>query len=287
MNGAVADSSITTQDVRIACADGVKIAATLHASAAPKAAIIISSGTGFRRSYYHPLAQFFAARGAAVLTYDYRGIGGSATSDLLQSADLPDWGRLDFAATIDWLASKYADLPISHLGHSAGGHIVGFAENAPKVRRHAFVAVGSGTWWRHWISRWPLALFFWWGLGPLSLMRAGHIRPGFGWTGEALPGPAFRTWRRWSNQSGYYRREAEKLTTFAALKAPIRSWVLTDDGIATQDASQDILDCFPNAPSKIVVRSPGDINVRHIGHEGAFKERCAPLWEDWRVWLMD
>ena len=289
----MADPSLqtTTQsERRISCADGVELRGTCVRAAQPDHAVLISSGTGFPQGYYLALASYLAARGAVALTYDYRGIGRSATLSTLREADLPDWGTLDLAACIDCLSAEAKGLPLLHIGHSVGGHLAGFAANSPFIHRHAFVAVGSGTWWRHPARQWPLELYFWWGIGAINLTRSGYIKPGLGWTGEALPGPMFRTWRRWSHRQRYHRDFIEGgpyAQRFAAIKAPIRSWVFTDDGIANPTTAQDILACYPNAPRSIALTRPEAFGLRRIGHEGAFKDRCAPLWDQWRSWLLE
>lgn len=274
--------AITEHETLITCADGVELGATIIRCDDASHVVLISSGTEFPQSYYLALARYFAARGTIALVYDYRGIGASMTAEALNTADIPYWGALDLAACIDWLQTAAPDRPLFHLGHSVGGHRVGFASNAGAIRRHAFVAVGSGTWWRHPPSRWPMELYFWWGIGGINLTRSTYIKPGFGWAGGALPGPAFRTWRRWSHSRRYYRNfieTSEYAKGFAAVDAPVRSWIFTDDPIANPKSAQDIFDCYPNADTSIALTQLADFNLRRVGHEGAFKKRCTPLWD--------
>ena len=140
----------------------IPLAATSYAPAeAPSVAVVISSGTGFARSFYKRLAAYFCEQGAWVLTYDFRGIGASANPTLLQEADLPDWGS-DLDAVLRWVREAQPDLPVVHLGHSAGGHVVAFSEESRRIHKHLFVAAGAGTLWQHFVSRWPLELYFWW-----------------------------------------------------------------------------------------------------------------------------
>lgn len=269
-------------DLALDADPGVTLAATVFAPDGPATvAVVVSSGTGFRRRTYRHLAAWLCERGALVVTYDFRGIGDSATDALLQEADLPDWGR-DLDAVLAWVAEAHPDLPVVHLGHSAGGHIVGFSRRARRVRRHLFVAVGAGTLWQHFVRRWPLELWFWWGLGAWNLARWGSLRPGGGWTGTALPGPVFRTWRRWSHRSRYHADEVARFDAEHVLPAmpPITSWVFTDDGIATPRSARTVLDAFPGATSRLEVVAPHEVGLRSIGHGGAFRDAEA-LWERW------
>lgn len=84
--------------------------------------ILLSSGTGFPRKIYRRAAEHLAPRGAVVLTYDCRGIGGSTSKDLAAlEMDHSDWGRLDMPAALDTLRNAAPDLPVGHIAHSVGG----------------------------------------------------------------------------------------------------------------------------------------------------------------------
>ena len=65
-------------DITIPAADGYPLAATLFLPlGAKRHAVLISSATATPRKIYRGFAGYLARRGCAVLTYDYRGIGGS------------------------------------------------------------------------------------------------------------------------------------------------------------------------------------------------------------------
>ena len=69
------------------------------------------------------------------------------------------------------------------------------------------------------------------------------------------------------------------------MTAPIRSWIFTDDPIATPVTSPDLLSVYPGAPREVVVRAPADYGVARIGHEGAFRQGMEPLWDEMFGWL--
>lgn len=278
-----------SKNTTIKASDDFLLSATLHSASDPKVAILISAGTGFPKEFYYPVAQYLAGKGALVLTYDYRGIAASRSGELVKSdIDIPDWGKLDLAAAIDALEKQAKGLPITHLAHSVGGHLIGFPENHRKVKRHAFVSVGVGYWGHHHKSYWPLEFFFWWPFGQYNLLRYGYIKSGGLWKGESLPPQIFRTWRRWSMNSTYFKPElADRLKPhhFGDVDSPIRSWLFPDDPIATEKASQAVLDCLPGAPAEIVWRKPSQIGVGRIGHDGAFRKGREKLWDEWWEWL--
>ena len=255
----------------------------------PKLAIVVSAGTGFPRQFYRALAEHFASKGAAVLTYDYRGIGGSVGQpSAFGDIDYPDWGRFDTAAAIEELSQRHPDLRLCHLAHSVGGHFIGLVENHAKISRHAFLSVGTGYIGGHHRSHVPLELYFWWVLGTYSLWKHCAIERVGGWQGERLPPKLFKTWRRWSHRRPYFKPELETLMIphhYEEVTAPICSWIFADDPIATQSTARDILSCYPNAPHELIFKAPEDYGVKRIGHEGALRKGREKLWDEVWAWF--
>lgn len=282
-----------SEGISFTASDGFQLKGNLYRSLEPRVAILISAGTGFPRQFYADMAIYLARLGAVVMTYDYRGIGGSAAADIVTSnIDYPDWGRFDLTAAIDTLQKAAPGLPITHLAHSVGGHFIGLAPNHKKINRHAFLSVGTGYVGGHHLRNIPLELYFWWGMGAYSLWRHGCIANVGGWKGEPLPPKLFCTWRRWSHRRAYFKPDLGKTEAMTPhfyndVTAPIRSWVFPDDPIATKSTVQDLLECYPSAPHEIVFRSPADIGVRRIGHEGAVRLGREKLWSEVWEWLSD
>ena len=284
-------SDLVTRDFTACAADGCPLSMQLVSGPAPTVAVLVSSGTGFPKGFYARFAKHLAARGAAVLTYDYRGVGGSRPDDLkTMQMDYPDWGRLDMAAALDALTAAAPGLPVVHVGHSVGGHFLGFMGNQGRIDRHAFVSVGSGYWGRHHRDYNPLELFFWLAYGPYSLARHGYIKGGGLWAGTDLPRGVFETWRRWCLKEPYFLDELKdrlKPHHFDAVTAPIRSWIFTDDPIATPVTSPILLQVYANAQTEMTVHSPADFGVKRIGHEGAFRRGMEVLWDQIFDWLLE
>lgn len=282
---------ITPEELSFCAEDGWALTGDIHRGADPKLAILMSAGTGFPRRFYRHAAAHLAARGAVVLTFDYRGIGGSGSENLATSGiDYPDWGRFDMTAALGALADAAPGLPLTHIGHSAGGQFAGFMSNHAQVARHAFVSVGSGFWGVHPVKRWPLEMYFWWGFGSYTLARYGYIKPVAGWRGAALPPDVFRTWRRWSQRRSYIRPDLASNRWphhFDKVQSPICAWVFADDGIATTVAAGDTLSCYPAAPKYLVERAPAEVGCNSIGHDGAFRKGREALWDECWDWLAD
>jgi predicted alpha/beta hydrolase len=279
------------RDLTVTARDGHPLSARLFPAAEPRAAVLISSGTGFPKGFYDRFARHMAESGLTAVTYDFRGIGDSRPADLAaMDMDYVDWGRLDMPAVLDALAEAAPGLPLVHVGHSVGGHFAGFMDNHARIARHAFVSVGSGYWMKHHRSYNPLELFFWWGFGPYSLARHGYIKGGGVWRGADLPRGVFLPWRRWCHSPRYFSEDLAgqlKPHHFDEVSAPIRSWIFTDDPIANPRTGPDMLAVYPRAPSEMVVRRPADYGVDRIGHEGAFRRGLEPLWNEIADWLVE
>ena len=269
--------------------DGYPLSMRLVSAPEPTIAILVSSGTGFPKGFYDRFARHLAGRGAVVLTYDYRGIAGSRPADLAAlRMDYPDWGRLDMPAALNALIEAAPGLPVVHVGHSVGGHFLGFMPNQDRITRNAFVSVGTGYWGLHHRSYNLLELFFWLGFGPLSLARHGYVKGGGLWAGTDLPRGVFETWKRWCLKRAYFSEELKttlKPHAFDAVRSPIRSWIFTDDPIANPRTAPELLRVYPNAPAEIILHGPGDYGAKRIGHEGAFRRGLEPLWDEMFDWL--
>ena len=132
--------------------DGYALAASLFEArgVARRATLVVNSATAVPRRFYARFASFMSEHGLRVLTYDYRGIGGSREgSASASSATMLDWGRLDFAGVLEELERMFPGEPIRVVGHSVGGQLLGLADNGARVERLVLVAAQEG-YWRLW-----------------------------------------------------------------------------------------------------------------------------------------
>jgi predicted alpha/beta hydrolase len=281
------EKKIAENEVTFPAADGFPLSGRLLLPDQPRVAVLVSPATGSPKDFYLHFARYGAERGAACFLFDYRGVAASAPKDLRSfKMDCPDWGRLDMAAALDYLTEAAPRVPVVHMASSVGGHLVGFMPNHDKFARHVFVSVGFGTWWKH---RFPkqqlLDLFFWWIYGPYHLALKGYIPSGGLWGGSTLPAGAFRTWRRWSHKGDYFRGElGDRLGPhyFDEVKAPIVSYVFTDDPITTPESARAFLEFLPNATKDLRVRRPSDLGVKALGHQNVFRRSNAAAWPE--IW---
>jgi predicted alpha/beta hydrolase len=280
----------TVQPLTLHAADGRELGALLVEAEHPRAALSINGATGFRRDFYLRFAHYAAARGYHSLTYDYRGIGSSRRGALAtERACMSDWGRLDMPAALASLGARYPQLPLTTLGHSVGGQLLGCAPAAAQAVAHLMIATSTGYWRRQRAPFRYAALLLWQLYGPWCLRRHGCVPKGWLWRGEALPPEVFRQWRRWCLSAAPYGSRLDAALSdegFAALRAPVLAWGFSDDPIATPEAIEALLSSYPNARIERRQTRPAEIGARHIGHHGFFAEAHRDtLWRAALDWL--
>ena len=269
--------------------DGFALSGTYfpHAGAELGAVVLISSAMGVRQRYYARFAAYLAGRGLPTVTYDSRGIGGSRPASLRGfAARMEDWGALDLAGALDTVRERFPGRRVLLVGHSAGGQLLGLADNARAVTALLTVASGSG-YYRLFPQRLRMA-FNWRVLAPLLVKAFGKL-PGWAGTAEDLPAGVAEQWARWClsphyllSEGGEARREA-----YASLYLPLRAYSFTDDAFASPEAVRALLAVYADALVDHRLLSPEELG-QPIGHFGFFRESFREsLWADAADWLAD
>ncbi len=273
-------------DLMLPARDGVKLAATCFDATPPfRGALLLNGGTGIPRQFYAAFASHLAGRGFTVLSYDYRGIGGSEKP---AAATIDQWGSIDQPSMLDHLAELCPGAPIGIVGHSFGGQVLGLADNIASVRAAVLITSQSGH-WRHWPAgrRRLRMLALWWLLIPGLTALTGRF-PG-SWVGTAnLPGNIARSWARWGRSRHYvcdawgrpFRPHNEQVTF------PIRWLSFTDDPIAPYEAVEALRPYYPGAPVERRHLSPADLGAEAVGHFGFFRKSMPRAgWDELACWL--
>jgi predicted alpha/beta hydrolase len=268
--------------------DGRHLAATWAEPEGPARAVaVVHSAAAVPRGYYRHFAAWLAERGYAVLTYDYRGIGGSARGPLSdETATMRDWAVLDMSAALAAAEARRAGagLPLLLVGHSFGGNCIGFAEGAE--RADAILTVGSQ------IGEVPyydgvyrlVTRFFYAAWIPAVVRLFGGV-PGWALGGgsAAMPRRVATQWARWGLQRGWaYADPVMKPHAGAsALAMPVHLWGISDDLQYAPPRAVDALAAkFRNAAVQRHTLRPADAGVRRIGHFGPFRREPGPaLWQ--------
>lgn len=274
----------------LVAADGHPLAATAFEPAGrPVAAVQINGATGVPRRYYRAYAEFLAAQGFAVLTYDYRGIGGSRYRGHEDRVRMSRWGSHDLAAGLDWLDRQYPQLPVLAVGHSAGGQLLGLAANNRRVAAALSIASQSGYWglWPRTLQ--PVMAALWYAVLPATSTLLGRIPAGL--MGAELPAGVADEWARWcrsphyvSDPSGQPIREH-----FHAYRGRMRFYAIGDDDFyAPQAAVAALAGFYRRAQTEVLRIEPSEHGLSRIGHFGFFRSGMpAALWQQTADWLFD
>ena len=262
--------------------DGVALAARLYRDAGPtKGAVLIGGAMGVRQDYYAPFAQWLAAQGYAVMSFDYRGMGDSRRGSLRGfDADLFDWAR-DYDTAIDALRERAPGAPIYLIGHSLGAQLPGLLRNRAHIAGMVSVAAGSGYWRDNAPQLKRIVLYFWHVLVPVATAVCGYF-PGkrIGKVGD-LPRGVILQWRRWCLDPRYHvgAEGAAVREQFEQVRFPVVALSITDDELMTERGTRVLVDCYPNAPRRIERVAPADVSAKRIGHFGFFRDQFqSSLW---------
>ncbi|PCI63954.1 MAG: hypothetical protein COB37_03105 [Kordiimonadales bacterium] len=92
-----------------------------------KAVFLMLPAMGVSASLYKNLGDALAEQGVAVVTFEQRGHGESPYRATRGARfGYADYLDIDLAAAIDWVKTKYVDVPFYIGGHSLGGHMCNF-----------------------------------------------------------------------------------------------------------------------------------------------------------------
>ena len=289
LSPADATAATKSREIAIPAEDGYALAATLFAAARcstpPLPLVVIAAGAAIARRFYARFATYLAERGATVLTFDYRAIGGSRRGPLKGSpVRMRDWCTARRAGRArPGRARTFPGRPLHWVGHSMGGFATGLAHNNHLVARQLNVATLSGYWGRMAVPERYRVLLHDGRRGAARRARDGYL-PGRLMGGEDMPGPAFLEWRSWCMSPGFLFDDATlpERDNFARLTraAARRSRSPTTPGARRPPSRHhDRALHRQRATARIWHVTPADAGVAKIGHFGFFRpELRDTLW---------
>lgn len=250
-----------------------------------RASVVIGGAMGVRQDYYAAFAEWLAAQGFRVTTFDYRGMGdslpGTASGGLRGfKADLFDWAS-DYEAVVNTAKAALSDAPLYLLGHSLGAQLPGFLNNQHMVDGLLSIAAGSGYWRDNAPRLRRLILYFWYVLVPLATRLCGYF-PGrkLKKVGD-LPAGVMLQWRRWCLHPQYsVGAEGEDARLrYACARFPVRALFITDDELMTWRGTQNLMAFYSGAARSFEQITPTELGVKRIGHFGFFQPQFGDsLW---------
>jgi predicted alpha/beta hydrolase len=259
----------------------------------PRMAIVIAPGGGIPARYYHGLATYLAGKNAAVLCFDYRGIGASRRGTLKGlDASLATWVNFDLDGALAHAHAKFGNIALGVITHSIAAIMIGATSMAPLLSRAVFFAPHTAYWGdyrRHW--RWPLYLT-WHALMPTVTRLVGYFPASAFGLGEDLPKGFALDWasrRRPEviNTAADRARWGELLARLGRMRAETLAVSITDDAFAPPDAGRRLLALYPNLRSILQTVKPAHVGRRRLGHMAFLRRSTGPyFWERAAAWLL-
>ncbi len=271
-------------------ADGYALAATIFEPAqAARAVVLIGAATAVPRGYYAKFARYLAGEGFKVVTFDYRGIGGSKPKGGLRGfrARMRDWAALDLTAMIDHAETLAGGKPPLYVGHSFGGQALGQLPNNHKVSRALFAASQIGYWKLFPAPEKYRVWFMLRVLGPALYTIFGYV-PGKLGMGEDLPKGVFKEWAGWCMKPRYLFDDEtlEARKNFPNYRGALRAIGMSDDDWAPPVTVVGLLAGYTGTTPEHITVTPKAAGQKKIGHFGYFREASRePLWREAAEWL--
>ena len=282
---------VFADDIRFPAEDGFSLAATLFLprTGPRRHAVLINSAAAVPRQIYRDFATYLSSRGCIVLTYDYRGVGGSRPKSLVGfEARMADWAEKDATSAVAWMRARYKTMPLRYIGHSFGGQALGLLHNNDQVARALLVAAQAG-YWKLFTSpeRYRVYAFMNYIGKPLANL-AGYV-PGKIGLGEDLPKDVFLQWTKWVMSERYYFDDLSltSLVNYPHYRHPLQALCVADDPWATRPAVELLCAAFTATTPDIVTVTPAEIGAKAIGHFGFFRRtHRETLWPKAADWLI-
>ena len=261
--------------------DGYMLTGILYTPKTVKARIVVACATGVPQPFYRRFAEFSAAQGFEVLTFDYRGIYLSAPKQLkdFQMSYL-DWGEHDLTGAIDRLKSD--NLPLFMVGHSYGGQALGLTRNHHKVS--AMYCYGTGAGWHGFMpfKERVKVQVIWNIVFPPMVAVKGYLP----WSklnmGADLPKGVYQQWRKWCKNPTYFFADPQQQDLhqrYAEVKTPIFSVAALDDDWALPQSRDSFMQHYRQAPMHYIDISAKDYGLKTIGHMGYFRKGSEQIWQ--------
>jgi predicted alpha/beta hydrolase len=292
-----AHDDVFADDITFPAADGYLLAGSLFLPrGAKRHAVLMNSATAVPRKIYRGFASYLAHRGCAVLTYDYRGIGGSRQQALVGynqpkslvgfKASMADWAALDVTSAVRWMRERYNTLPLAYVGHSFGGQALGLIENNSEISRALLVASQAAT-WKLMTPPENYRVYAFMNFVGVPLARMLGYAPGWAGIGEDLPRDVFLQWAEWVSSPRYlFDSKLPALANFEKFKGELRALAFSDDSWATRPAVELLCSGFTAIKPEVLTVKPSDVGAKAIGHFGFFRpEHQDTLWRGMAEWI--
>lgn len=274
-------TAIEKREVTIA-SEGAELKGLYYQPMRPAVAnLVLHGATGVPQRYYSSFANWAASRGVGVLTYDYRDFGASQTIPVSDSkATFADWAVRDQAAAENAMLDL-VEGPVWLLGHSLGGLMFAFRKHHARVERITTIGAGFAYVGDHPWSYRPLAIAFWYGIGPTATRLAGYMPGKRLLLGEDLPAGVYWQWRKWCTSRDFFRSDigfSLPEPDFAMPGPEFCMLTMEDDVVVPPSAVRRYHDVFPAGRAQFRILKPSEFGVPALKHIEVLSRRSEPAW---------
>lgn len=249
--------------------------------AEPDIAYVLHGATGVPQAYYEKFADWVATQGHACLTYSYRSDGADVAALRRSKILMSDWGVHDQNAALNALIARFPTAEIRVIGHSLGGFMTMFHEQADRVASLSAVCSGPAYWRRTPIRKIGLAMSFWYILGPLSVRTRGYLDGKVLGSSGSLPSSAFAQWKRWCGNRNLHQPEWGSILPQPDLdrfRGRLNLVGVKDDYMIAPYIVRDLRRFYPKATPEFRCIAPKDIDADSIGHLSIFRPKAQAVW---------
>ncbi len=261
-----------------------------NAENSPINILLINPATGVKKKFYTDFAHFFTQDDDnwGVYVYDYRGVGASAPPVLAgYKATMLDWIK-DYEAVLNEIIQTHPTAKIHVIGHSWGGHIIGFASASKHIHKAVMVASQNGF-WRNWTVAYQPRMFFLWHILIPSLTHLyGYFPSKLVGMGENLPKNVGLEWAKFGRNKGFWwnfitENQKNNIINF---DKNLLALGFDDDEYAPEKGVKIMLETYKNAQKTHWQISPKEIGVKSIGHFNFFRKNFeTQLWGKLKEWI--
>ena len=256
---------------------------------APHAVLTIDPATATPERFYFSFAEAAAARGFAVITYGYRGVGDRTAARAHRHIRMRDWIAEDVTAAGAWAEERFPDLPHTALGHSVGGHALLLGHGGQRVSGIATVATAMVS--AREIAPRSERFRVEFGLGVFGrvVTRVLGYMPGSRvGLGEDMPAAALYEWTNWLRRPHFFFDDPsfDAEARFSRLRTPVLALGTSDDPWATEAFIDALTDRLRLAPVTRRTIAPAELDTETIGHLGLMRRSVAEaFWPEILDWL--
>jgi len=274
-----------TQNLSIRARDGLELAGTSFGDPSSDSVAVINSATAVPRGFYRHFAGALATAGYRVITYDYRGIGGSRPATLRGfPAAMRDWALLDMAGVLDWVAAEHPQARVVLVGHSVGGQIAGLVGGAHNIAGMATMSSQSGYWKLQGAEQKLLVAMHVHLTFPVLTSIFGYLPWRKFGSSEDLPHGVAKEWARWCRDPKYLLGDTSlPLERYQQFAAPVLAYSFSDDKWGTSRSVDAMMSAYPNLQRQHV--EPHLAGLEALAHFGYFRPAASTLWPDVIEWL--